>query len=259
MTVLKKIIVANWKMNPCARNEAEGIVNSIIPVAKKLKNTQVIICPPSIYLDNLITQNKVHKNVHFGAQNCFYENKGAYTGEISAQMILNSGAEYVILGHSERRALGETDEDINKKMLSVIKHGLTPILCVGEKQRDPEGAYLGFIKQQIVSALSGISRHKANNILIAYEPIWAIGKDQNSAMLPDDIQEMSIYIRKILKDIYKSKGFLDTPLLYGGSVAPENTAEIVRNGDLCGLLVGHKSLEPDKFGDILLIVDRLLI
>src|SRR3989344_4874649 len=170
----KKIIIGNWKMNPLITKEAGKLFESIAKSVSRIKNTEVVVCPPFIYLDKL-TKIRTSK-VKLGAQNAFYEESGAFTGEISALMLYDLGARYVILGHSERRALGETNTLINKKIKASIKAGLNPILCVGEDIRDENHEYLNFIKIQIEECLNGVSKDSISKIIIAYEPVWAIGK-----------------------------------------------------------------------------------
>ena len=165
------MIIANWKMNPNSLNEAKKIFNKIKIVAEKLKKVETVICPPFTYLSALRTT---------GAQDVFYEDKGAYTGEISVKMLKNLGVKYVIIGHSERREIGETDKIINKKIKTTLETGLKVVFCIGEKARDKDGQYLNFVKNQINKGLKDIPRKLFNNLIIAYEPVWAISSQKRS-------------------------------------------------------------------------------
>lgn len=254
---MKKIIIANWKMNPVSAKEAKNILNGVKKTIGKLKKTQVVICPPFIYFENLRKIISRTANLFLGAQNAFWENAGAFTGEISPEMIRDSGGAYVILGHSERRKFGETDEIVSKKAIVCLRAGLKVVLCVGEKVRDEQGNYLEFLRNEIRNSLAKVQKRFLKNTIIAYEPIWAIGKNDAEAMNPSDIYEMTIYIKKILSEIYGKESALLTPILYGGSVGDKNVVEIIKNGGVDGLLVGHQSLKTEVFNGILNIVENL--
>ena len=238
-------------MNPFSTKEAVGILNGVKKTVAKLKKTQVVVCPPFVYFNNI--QKKIGKsaNLFFGAQNSFWEIEGSFTGEVSPEMIKNYGGAYVILGHSERRALGETDEMVSKKTLACLKTGLKAVVCVGEKIRDEQGNYLAFLRDEIRNSLNKVQKRFLRNLIIAYEPIWAIGKKDADAMLPADIRETAIYIKKILSEIYGNEIAVAVPILYGGSVGGENASDIIKDGGVNGLLVGHQSLKPESFSEIL--------
>lgn len=244
-------------MNPVSVKEAEWILNGVKKTIGKLKKTQVAICPPFVYFENFRKIMGKTPNSFLGAQDAFWENEGAFTGEISSEMIRDFGGTYVILGHSERRRLGETDEFVNKKIITCLKAGLKVILCVGEKVRDEQGAYLEFLRGEISDSLSKVQKKFIKNLIIAYEPIWTIGKSDAEAMTPADIHEMVIYIKKILSEIYEKDSALAVPVIYGGSVGAKNTGDIMKSGGVGGLLVGHQSLKPEVFNEILNIVDGL--
>lgn len=251
----KKLIVANWKMNPESLTEAKKIFLGIKKVAGKLLNVQTVICPPFIYLEKIISLYQGHR-IAIGAQDVFEKNTGSFTGMISPNMLKKSGIGYVILGHSERRALGESDERINNKVKASLRSGLKVILCVGEKERDSQGQYFIFIKNQILNSLEGVAKNSLDNLSIAYEPIWAISNNsKNKAMSSDQIYEMIIFIKKVLFDKFGIK--IKTPqILYGGSVNSKNTKEILEKGGVDGLLIGRAGLDIKKFSDILNIADR---
>ncbi|KKP56220.1 MAG: Triosephosphate isomerase [Parcubacteria group bacterium GW2011_GWB1_35_5] len=250
----RNIVVANWKMNPETLEEAKKVFNGARLAAKGLKNTDVVVCPPFSFIFPL---SKViyPKNMFLGAQNASTEIKGAFTGEISVEMIKNLSAKFVIVGHSERRAMGESNEIVRKKLQITFNTGLTPILCIGEKERDKEGTHLAFIKNQIKECLADLHKKYLVGIIIAYEPIWAIGKSYKEAMSPTDIHVIVLYIRKVLAEICGRDIANSAKILYGGSVESQNALEILEIGNVEGFLVGHASLKPEEFKEILQTAD----
>lgn len=235
---MSKLLVANWKMNPTSENEA-------IRLAKAIDKEGIAIAPPFIFLPAL---KKVLKNASLGAQDAFWEEKGAFTGEVSPPMLKKLGVEYVIIGHSERRALGETDAIINKKVLAALKAGLKLILCVGEDlkiRRRGLKAVKNFIKNQLQKDLPAkIFKKNLGGLIVAYEPIWAIGAGK--ADTPEDAKEIINFIKKILHSNFY---FLNSKVLYGGSVNAQNAAGFLKVAD--GLLVGGASLRVKEFLSIL--------
>lgn len=250
----RNLVVANWKMNPETAEDAKKVFNGARLATKGLKNTDVLICPPFPFLSALSRLDHP-KNLFFGAQNIYHERKGAFTGEVSVEMIKSLGAKFVILGHSERRAMGESNEMINKKIALTEEAELEPIVCIGEKERDKDGAYLEFLKTQIRGCLIGLPKKDLVSIHIAYEPIWSIGKSYKEAMSPTDIHETVLFIKKVLSDNFGQDIAAGAKILYGGSVEPENASEIARLGNVQGFLVGHASLKSDQFSQILKAVD----
>ncbi len=255
MKKVKALVVANWKMNPETIEKAKEIFRGTKSFVKDLKNTKVAICPPFVYLSDLEKIND--SKILIGAQDMFWENNGSFTGEISPIMLKKEGESYVIIGHSERRELGETEEAISKKIISAIKANLIPILCVGEKERDVHGEYLHFLRKQIINSLGKLPKRFLSKLVIAYEPIWAIGKSEEEAMKPADLHEMTIFIKKILVEIYGQAIGMTVPVLYGGSVNHNNAKDILVHGQVQGLLVGRESLNPKKFGELLKEVDSI--
>ncbi len=258
----KKLIVGNWKMNPWKIEDARRIFDGVKKEAGKLSRVQTVVCPPFVFLSDLAQRANKHtgeRRVVLGAQNVFYEMEGAYTGEVSPLALSSVGAKYVIIGHSERRAFGETDEVINKKVLAALKMGLAIVLCVGEKEREAEGKYFQFIKNQIETALAKAQKRSLSNVVIAYEPVWAIGADASGADTPADFVEMAIFIRKTLSDMFDRTSAHAIPVLYGGSVDEKNAESFLKEGDADGLLVGRASLDPVKFVKILKIAEKVLI
>lgn len=248
----KKLIVGNWKMNPTTLAEARRIFGAAKRSAAKIRRAEAVICPPFLYLTTLAKSAKNARNLALGVQDIFWEIAGSYTGEISPTMVLNSGAKYAIVGHSERRVLGELDNQVAKKAVLALKLGLRPIVCVGESVRDEKGEYLGFLKNQIRNSLQGITEKLLENLIIAYEPVWAIGGKE--AMKPEQVEETGIFIRKILADLYGQEAVMKLPILYGGSVDAKNAEAIVYQGNVQGLLIGRQSLEPESFRAILSVM-----
>ncbi|MFH1656343.1 MAG: triose-phosphate isomerase [Candidatus Nealsonbacteria bacterium] len=233
---MKPLIIANWKMNPQTLKEAKELFKLIERAIENIKEIETIVCPPFVYLSEL----KSNSNIKIGAQNCFYEEKGAFTGEISLAMLKDLGCQYVIVGHSERRKyFNETDEIINKKLKVILEVGLKPILCIGEtqEQRD-KGETEKVLKNQLEINLKNITILNAT-LSIAYEPIWAIGTGNPCSS--EDAKKALLFIKKII----------DVPVLYGGSVNKENTQEYIKKAGFNGLLVGGASLKADEFIQII--------
>ncbi len=254
MLKVKKIIVGNWKMNPLTLKEAEKLFLDVAKNVSSLKKTEIVICPPFPYLEKL---RKISKKIVLGAQDVFWEEKGAFTGGVSAKMLYNIGARYVILGHSERRAMGESNFDINKKIKASLEADLIPILCVGENFRDETHAYFNSVKTELEECLDGVKKDFISKIIIAYEPVWAISSTLNHhSATSDDCQEMNIFIRKVLADKFGVK--IKMPrILYGGSVDDKDAGDFIKNGGIDGVLVGHASLDALKFSKIVKICEAL--
>ena len=238
----KKVIAGNWKMNMLP-NEAISMITELEPLVKDTKN-EVILCVPytDLFYALLTAQNT---NIKIGAQNMHWEEKGAYTGEVSGQMLKSIGVEYVIIGHSERRQyFGEDDECINRKVRKAIEYGLTPIICCGETiQQREEGITLDFINKQIDAAFLQVSAKDAMKCVIAYEPIWAIGTGRVATSA--QAQEVCEAIRLDIRKLYGEEAASSIRILYGGSVNAGNAAELFRQPDIDGGLVGGASLKPD--------------
>lgn len=243
------LVVGNWKMNPLSVSLSFKLAKEIKSLLSKKNPVTVVIAPPALYLE---TVKKVANGSHLftlGAQNAYYEKLGAHTGEISIPMLKDIGVSHVILGHSERREKGETDVAVNQKVLAVIKEGLIAVLCIGERARDSAGNYLTFIEQQIRSSLREVGRTKLEQVVIAYEPVWAIGAGVSAT--PEDVREMRIFIEKVLSDIFGRNYASKVRILYGGSVSEKNAKEIFVQGTVDGFLVGGASLHPREFVHII--------
>jgi len=248
----KKVVVANWKTNPATLREAKLIFLGTKRVVLRMKKIEIVICPPLVYLGELkkISINKIS----FGAQNCFEQEQGSQMGKISPSMLKTSRIRLVILGHSENRKEGEDNDLINQKIKLSLKNGLGVVVCIGEEQRDEEGLHFGFLKKQILDALNGVSKNYLKNILIAYEPIWAIGKEADGVITNKQLQEIVVFIKKVLVEKYSINDFKQVRILYGGSVDYKNVEELIMT-DVDGFLVGRESLDKSKFEKLLKIVD----
>ena len=240
----RKVIAGNWKMNMLP-NEAIELMEGLIPKVKDSKD-EIIVCVP--YIDLFYTLLEAQQtNIHVGAQNVFYEDKGAYTGEVSAAMLKSINTEYVIIGHSERRRyFNETDEIVNKKARKALENGLKPIICVGETLEEKEqGKAIEVITNQVAKALKDLTIKDLSNTIIAYEPIWAIGTGKTATK--EDAESSIKSIREKIKSIFNTD---DVSILYGGSVKPENAKELFSMPNIDGALVGGASLKADSFAGI---------
>ena len=257
----KKIIIGNWKMNPETQGEAKRIFINIKDEAAKRRRVLTVICPPAIYLNSLRKLYTTPK-MALGAQTISeYSRVGAWTGEISAELAHGMGASFSIVGHSERRELGEDNGAVARKARAVLEAGLFAVVCVGEKERNESGSFLRFIENQLKLSLAKTPKKYLRRLIVAYEPLWAISKGFKNkvAMKPCDVEETILFIKKILIVIYgKEEGSL-VPILYGGSAAPESASDLMSIPALGGLLVGRDSLDPERFGKILKIADGIRI
>lgn len=249
MTKKKLYIIGNWKMNPQTLDEAKQIYAKTNKAASKTKKVTVAACVPYIYLAALARTAK--KFAKLGVQDVFPEFSGSWTGGVSAPMAKGIGAEYAIVGHSERRFLGDTNEIVAKKLSMALSTGLTAIICVGEMVRDEGGKYLEDIRSQVTSAFAKLPKKDFLSAIIAYEPVWAVGKSYDTALKPEDIHEMALFIKKTLADIYPKDDAMRVPVLYGGSVDLENAKAILSDGEVNGLLIGRQSLDTDNFSKII--------
>lgn len=241
----KKIIIGNWKMEPQSVEDAISLTTELKDSLKGFNKNQVVICPPFTFLPEVSNILGKSKNILLGAQDVGSEKGGAYTGEISADMLTDSGCKYVIVGHSERKVKGETDEIVSEKIYLATKAGLETILCVGEKIRDEHGQFWHELKDQLTVVLMKINRPLLKKVIVAYEPVWAIGKSE--AMSSSELHETVIFIRKVLSDLYGRDSADAVQIIYGGSVDVKNAQELVEKGMVEGLLVGRESLKPKEF------------
>ena len=239
----KKIIAGNWKMNKTP-SEAVALVKELTPLVKN-DDVDVVFCVPAI---DIIPAMEAAKgtNINIGAENMYFEESGAYTGEIAPNMLVDAGVKYVVLGHSERREyFAETDETVNKKVLKAFEHGITPIICCGESlTQRKQGIYIDWIRMQIKIAFQDVTADQAKKAVIAYEPIWAIGTGET-----DQAEEVCAAIRACIAEVYDDATAAEIRIQYGGSVNAGNAAELFAKPDIDGGLVGGASLKAD-FGKI---------
>jgi triosephosphate isomerase len=246
----KKVIAGNWKMNNDL-SESQNLISKLTSgLSDEKVNCEVIICPPftSLQEAGALIRNTIIK---LGAQNMYYEESGAYTGEISASMLKSVGCDYVILGHSERRTIfGEPDSLINKKIKKALQSNLKPIFCVGETLQEREsGITKDVIKRQVVEGLKDILINNINQIILAYEPVWAIGTGKTAT--PAQAEEVHEFIREIVSGLYNKDVSDNLIIQYGGSVKPENAVELMSQKDIDGALVGGACLKAESFIQII--------
>lgn len=250
----KPLIIGNWKMTPATLDAAKKRFQAIRRVALKHKKIEVAICPPAPFIVPLATMAKTGK-ISIGAQDVSVHTEGSHTGEVGASMVETSGATMALIGHSERRAAGDTDAIVSSKITQVLKTDMTIVLCVGESVRDEHGEYLNYIKKQIKEGLTQLSRSQFSQVIIAYEPIWAIGRKDNIAITSHDLHQMVIYIKKFLRESWGETLASIVPILYGGSVTAENAHDVLWNGEVDGLLVGRASWEVESLESIFKAID----
>ena len=249
------IIAGNWKMNKNI-SEAMELTNGLKRALHDVDNLDIVLCPVFTAL-TCVSELIVNSNIQLGAQNVYWQEQGAFTGEVSPSMLKDAGCKFVIIGHSERRQyFSETNETVNKKIKAAIKSGLIPIVCVGETltQRE-ENRTLEVIKEQIQQGLRDIIFPEAKGLIVAYEPVWAIGTGRNAT--PAQAQEVQKYIRKLLSGVYNDSIAATIRIQYGGSVKPENIEELIKQPDIDGALVGGASLKIDSFSQIVKICAKL--
>lgn len=246
---MKPLIVANWKCNPTTLKEAKFLFEKVKGGIKDVKGVEVVICPPFVYLSQFFEQyhRLVRGTVRLGTQDCFWENSGPFTGEVSPTMLKDLGCQYVILGHSARRIyLNETDEMVNRKLKAILKVGLKPILCIGSIKKEERGDKE--MKIQLTKALVGIKKSEIKNIIITYEPIWAITTTKESVVAtPDNSKNGKIFIREILSKLFDKVSTQKVRIIYGGSVNSQNIEGFIQDAQMDGVLVGAASLEANEF------------
>ena len=243
----KALVVGNWKLNPGTSAEAKSLVIAIKKKVAKSIYTDVVIAPPFLFIPE-VAKNLNKTEVKLGAQDAHFEERGACTGEISPVLLSAFGVSYIIIGHSERRALGETNEQVNKKIPTILKRKQTPIVCIGERERDSQGLFFNEIEEQIRSLAEGLTPVMLSRIVIAYEPIWAIGTGATATA--EDVKEMQLFIVSVLTKLYERKVAAKVHLIYGGSVKSSNAKELYEKGGMNGFLVGGASLQADEFATI---------
>lgn len=245
-------------MYVASAEEAKKFALGLIKFGRKMtqfKNADVAIAPPFTLLPIVANAFK-NSAVKVGAQSVSQFLDEKRTGEVSAAMVKASGASFAIIGHSERRAMGESNEAVRAQLMRALEENLAIVLCIGETERDPAGAYLSVITEELSSALDKLPILKRGRLVVAYEPVWAIGKSAAEAMKAPDLREMSIFIKKTLTQYMERGAALKVPILYGGAVEASNARELLEEGDVNGLLVGHASASLDSFVEILKAVSK---
>ena len=241
----RPIIAGNWKMNKTS-TEARDLASKLVPLVSGVKDRDIVLAPPFTSIP-AVAETIKGTNMALSAQDLFWEEKGAFTGEISAEMLLDLGCKYVIIGHSERRQFfGETDETVNKKVRQALNKGLFPIVCVGELLKEREAGRVNVvIERQLIGALKAVSVPEMQNMVIAYEPVWAIGTGKTAT--PNQANEVHGFIRQKVKAMFNSSVADALRIQYGGSVTPENVSVLMAMPDIDGALVGGASLKPESF------------
>lgn len=251
----KPIIAANWKMNK-TKKQALEFARKLIRSLPQIENTEIAIAPPFTLVDAL-GKALEETDISLASQNVYYEDEGAFTGEISTSMLKDLGCKYVIVGHSERRVLfDETDELVNKKIKAVFKSSMLPILCVGENLGERKaGKTESVIEEELRGGLRGVEGNLVSQMVIAYEPIWAIGTGETA--LPEDADSGAEFIRELIADMYNQKRARILRIQYGGSVKPQNVEDIMVMPNVDGALIGGASLDPQSFVEIIEKVEKL--
>ena len=243
----KTVIAGNWKMNKTP-TETKAFMTEFKTIMPRGRWCDVALCVPAVCIPAAVRTMR-ETRIGIGAENCNANASGAYTGEIAANMLLDAGCKYVILGHSERRAMGETNADVNAKVLAALDNGLIPIMCVGESLEQREaGITEEWITMQIKLGLAGVPEDKIRKVIIAYEPIWAIGTGLTAT--PDQAEEVCENIRTVVRKLYSSKNARAISILYGGSMNDKNAFELLAQPDIDGGLIGGASLKPEQFVEI---------
>lgn len=249
MTTRRPMIAGNWKMYKTCP-EAEDTARALVGQLSGKEEAEIMIAPPATAL---VPVSRIIGDtpVQLGAQNLFWENEGAYTGEVSAPMLVSAGCRYVIIGHSERRQyFGETDEGVNQKIKAAVAAGLVPVICIGESEAERDGGKtFSVLDKQMEKGLEGLSEDQFSQAVMAYEPVWAIGTGRSAT--PEQAQEVHAHVRQFLEKRFGAKIAGAVRILYGGSVKPANTAELMALPDIDGALVGGASLKPDTFAEII--------
>ena len=242
----KKFIIGNWKMNPATLGEVQSLARNITAQSSPL--VEIVICPPSIFLAPLATL--LGKVVSYGVQNIASENTPALTGELSGSQVSSMDVQYVIVGHSSRRSHGETNTEVHKKIHVCLTYNLVPVVCVGETTRDTEGRYLKELETQLRETFVGLNKSQFEEIIIAYEPVWAIGTSAVREATPAEFQESMIFIKKVINDMTGNSPVGKITVVYGGSVStPEQLTAFIHAGAQ-GVLLGRASIDPDMFNSL---------
>lgn len=238
----KPILVANWKNYPGSLDEAKSLLKGYAKKKDIYKKTHLFIAPPTAYFESVAA-----KGVGELASQDFSSLKGTYTGTIQAEILKSFGVRLAIVGHSERRALGESVSEVAEKAAKALKSGIVPLICFGEKVRDAEGEHFDFLRHELKALLAHIGKKDVAKVMLAYEPLWAVGSEAKGAIDPLELSQTLVFIKKVLSDLYGRKLADAVPILYGGSVDADNAGLLLRNSGAKGFLVGRASLNTESF------------
>lgn len=246
--VKKRLVIGNWKSYIESPDAAHALALALRRKARGTPGVETWVAPPLPFLP-AVSKVLESSPIKVGSQTISPHQGGAHTGEVSAKMLKQVGAQFALVGHSERRAEGESDEQVRAELLQALQAKLTAVLCVGERERLPDGSHFSFVERQLVVALDALPPQA--KVIVAYEPVWAIGKSAQDAMRPADLEQMAIFIRKTLVETLSRSAGLKIPILYGGSVEPANARELFIGGGINGFLVGHASVDIELFLEII--------
>lgn len=250
-------LIANWKAHPGTVSEARRLALDACDAITRSRSIELVLAVPHPFLSAVAEVLGKKRGIVLAAQDVSAYEEGAHTGSVTASMLKSIGVQEVIVGHSERRSNGLTDEGVSARVHKLLKRGLTVVICVGEKARDMYGNYLKAIESQVLAALKNAPKSAARKLVIAYEPLWAIGEDAISSDTPEGFREVAIYIRKVLSAQFGPTAAVKIPVLYGGSVNSKNAEQFLREGHASGLLIGRASLKSKDFNDIIAGAERV--
>jgi len=248
MASRKRLVIGNWKKYIESADAALELAKGLKRKTRGLAGVDVAVAPPMPFVA-AVAKTLESSPIKVGAQAVSGTEGAPHTGEASAAMLKSIGVNFAIVGHSERRAMGETNDSVHRQLVEAASAGLMPVLCVGELEHNAEGAHFSFIEEQLRSALAG-AQSLAGKLVVAYEPVWAIGKRADQAPSAATVREMAIFIRKTLAEVLSRQAALKVPVLYGGAVEAENAPTLITDGDVAGFLVGHASVDLDQFVSI---------
>ncbi len=249
MTSMKKpILIANWKNAPGSWSEALGLLKALGQKRLLYKKLNLFIAPPHPYL--YLVGERASGYSKLASQDLFPEERGRYTGRVGLDILKSFGVRMTILGHSESRGLGETSAQVARKIQVALKSGFTPVVCFGELTRDRDGEHFDFLREELKASLQGLKKNDLSQIILAYEPVWAIGKTARESLDPLGLSEIVVFVKKVLTDLFGREAADRIQLIYGGSVEPSNASVLLKNSGISGFLVGHKSLIGKDFEKI---------
>lgn len=254
---MNKTVVANWKMNPQTLEEAKELFSFYVSQSAKHSAVNIIICPPVIYLEEVVKLKKESRHVVMGAQDFFWEEAGAFTGQVSLNMLRQFDVKYALLGHSEKRYIaGETDEMINKKLLAALKHNVRPILLVGEKEKSDSREDI--LIDQLSRDLAGVDNGDISDVVLVYEPVWAISSNSGGQSdTPENAIEAIKIIKNIISKMFPGELVSNVPVLYGGSVNSKNISDFLIHDEIAGAVIGSSGLKKDEISPMLDIINKL--